>query len=119
MKKALKTDLIIAAIVVLLIIASAVLFIPHRGGGAVCIYVGGELYETVAPGDARTVTVDQGGGKVNVIEVTKDSVRMEISTCPNQDCVMKGTLSRNEAPGLISNWIICLPNAVSVTFSEQ
>ena len=63
----------------------------------------------------RTVTVEQPGGEVNVIEVSDRGAVMLSSTCGNQLCVHMGEVT-------VDNWeyrpnqafIICLPNRVSV-----
>jgi hypothetical protein len=118
MKLFLRKDLIIIAAVVLLIIISALLFMRGDGNAAarLNIYVGSKTYKTVEVSGEQTITVDQGDGKINVIEITKTGVRMKSSTCPNQDCVMKGELpfNRKGSMGLLSDWIVCLPNGVSV-----
>ena len=118
MKLIRQKDLIIIAAVLLLVIISAVLFLrrgEHAAAG-IKIYVGSEMYRSVSAGGEETITIDQGDGKINVIEITGTGVRMKSSTCPNQDCVMQGELpfeSKNSA-GILSDWIICLPNGVSV-----
>lgn len=110
-----KADLVIIAAVVLIAAVSAVFFLGGRADRAyVGIYVGGELYEKVPVGTAKTVTVSQDGGKVNVVEITETEVFMKSSTCPNQDCVMHTPLMLNVSEALLSDWIICLPNGVSV-----
>lgn len=115
MKLLSRRDIIIIAAA--LIAAAAVFALTHHAQtGSVNIYVGGELYESVPAGTEKTVVIRQDGGKVNTVEITASGVRMESSTCPNQDCVMKGTLPLSGS-GLISDWIICLPNAVSVEVS--
>lgn len=64
-------------------IASRVLT-PKQAEAMVTIYVGEKVYQTV-PADAyQTITIDQGDGKVNVIVIDENGVRMESSTCKNQ-----------------------------------
>ena len=63
----------------------------------------------------QTVTIDQGGGVVNVIEITERGAVMKSSTCENQLCVHMGEVN-------VDNWeyrpngafIICLPHRVTV-----
>ncbi len=81
----------------------------------VLISVNGQSYARVPLSRPQTVTVDQGNGCVNVIEVTSSGAVMQSSTCDNQICVHMG-------PVTLQNWelranqqyIICLPNRVTV-----
>lgn len=81
----------------------------------VIITVDGKEYARVPLSQPRTVTVDQGDGCVNVIDVSNHGAVMQSSTCDNQLCVHMGEVT-------VDNWeyranqqfIICLPNRVSV-----
>ncbi len=84
------------------------------------IYIGETLYASVTADDDQTITIDQGDGKVNVVVISKDGVRMESSTCKNQICVLQGVVNPAESQDLLVNRsIICLPNGVSVTLSDS
>lgn len=51
----------------------------------------------------------------NIIHLTPEGVYMEASTCHNQDCVEQGMVTlENRETRVLSNWIICLPNQVSI-----
>ncbi len=88
------------------------------GEDAVCAYlvvtVGEATYEPIplrAPG-RFTVT---RGEKINIIEVTADSMRMAESSCDNQDCIYQGTVSLdNMEDRALQNMVICLPNEVTL-----
>ncbi len=84
----------------------------------VTVYVRGEVYAKVDADDYQTITVDQGEGKVNVVVIDESGVRMESSTCKNQICVHHGVIDPHNADELLlDNWIVCLPNGVSVEVS--
>ena len=88
---------------------------PKSSGAAVTVYVGGEVYARVLANDYQTITIDQGDGKVNVVVIDERGVRMESSTCKNQICVHHATIDPNNADQLLlDNWIVCLPNGVTV-----
>ncbi len=51
----------------------------------------------------------------NVIHVTEDSIQMASSTCDNQLCVTEGVVTlENKAGRILGNYIICLPNGVTL-----
>lgn len=51
----------------------------------------------------------------NVIHVTEDSIQMASSTCDNQLCVTEGVVTLdNKASRILGNYIICLPNGVTL-----
>ncbi len=81
------------------------------------IYVGDEVYERVALDDYRTVTVDQGDGRVNVIRIDEKGIWMESSTCKNQICVHHAPLDPDNTDVL--DWIVCLPNGVSIELESE
>ena len=116
-----KKDLIILGAVllaaVLLYAATTLTQSPPAYG---IIYVGDEVFRKVPIDEYGSVTVDQGGGKVNVVTIDENGVRMESSSCKNQICVKQGTISLETADELaLGRWIICLPNGVSVELSED
>lgn len=102
-------------IIGLLAILIAVLFLiggARSNGvshGQVNIYYG-DTMESYLLGEERSVTIGQGSGHVNVVQITKDGAHMLSSTCENQICVNQGHVSIDDFLG----WILCLPNDVSV-----
>ena len=51
----------------------------------------------------------------NVVHVTADGVWMEDSTCDNHDCVNQGEVTlENRKDRILGNFIICLPNQVTL-----
>lgn len=87
----------------------------HTAENTVIISVDGKEYARVPLSRPQKVTVDQGDGRVNVIDVSDHGAVMLSSTCDNQLCVHMGEVT-------VDNWqlrpnqqfIICLPNRVSV-----
>ncbi|MBR4458517.1 MAG: NusG domain II-containing protein [Clostridia bacterium] len=81
----------------------------------VSIQVDGREVRRIPLSKPQTVTIDQGGGVVNVIEITERGAVMKSSTCENQLCVHMGEVN-------VDNWeyrpngafIICLPHRVTV-----
>ena len=96
--------------------AASRLLQPADSAATVTIYVGGDVYARVSADDYQTITIDQGDGKVNVVVIDESGVRMESSTCKNQLCVKQGTIDTHNCSDdiLMNNWIICMPNGVSI-----
>ena len=113
-----KRDWIILASVLLLALLAFTatrLLAPQTPSATVTVFVGGAQYRQVRADDYQTITIDQGDGKVNVVVIDEGGVRMESSTCKNQICVHHGVIDPNNADKLLlDNWIICLPNGVTV-----
>lgn len=99
----------------LLAFAASRLLAPQTPSATVTIFVGGTQYRQVRADDYQTITIDQGDGKVNVVVIDERGVRMESSTCKNQICVHHGNIDPGNADKLLlDNWIVCLPNGVTV-----
>lgn len=116
-----KRDLIIiGAVVLLACVGLLALSLAQKTRAYVTVYVHDEVYACVPVTDYQTLTVDQGEGKVNVIRIDEQGVCMESSTCKNQLCVHQGTIDpKDMGELLLSNWIVCLPNGVTIELSEQ
>ncbi|MDO4567705.1 MAG: NusG domain II-containing protein [Clostridia bacterium] len=107
-----KRDFIVIGIV-LAAAALAALALAGADGGVVNVYLDGELYRSLPYGEPAVLRIEQDTGEVNVIRITEQGVAMESSTCANQVCVHRGCVSGvSHIAG--DNWIICLPNRVSV-----
>lgn len=114
-------------LIALAVIAAALIlyfsFAKTKTGSATFVNVylgtGGEPYQHVPLGEDTTIRVDQGDGRINVIEIKDGGVKMAYSTCINQDCVHEGVVTdesrKHRAQG---DWIVCLPNTVSVQLVE-
>jgi hypothetical protein len=80
---------------------------------------GGEPTQHVPLNEDKTIRIDQGDGRVNVIEIKDSGVRMAYSTCINQDCVHEGVVTdESRKHRALGDWIVCLPNAVSIELVE-
>lgn len=76
---------------------------------------GQEYYELVPLLSAGEITIKQENGLINLIHVDRDSAVMHSANCSNQDCVMQGQMTlENIASRVLRNYIICLPNQVSL-----
>ena len=113
-----KRDIII--IVVFLAVAlvglfAIKLFAPRGNISYADIYVGDALYEAVPLNKDTTITIDQGDGTVNYVEVKDGAVFMADSTCADHICISQGAMDpENYESRPMLNWIICLPNRVTV-----
>lgn len=91
------------------------LFVPRGNIAYADIYINDMLYEAVPLNEDKVITVDQGDGKVNYVEVKDGAIFMADSTCADHLCVDQGEMnSKNYADRPLLNWIICLPNRVTV-----
>lgn len=113
-----KDIIIIGAVVLVIVIAAVVVLLTGSGGGTkahLAIYVGDMLYREVELDEEKTVTVNQGQGVINKVHVTKNGFYMESSSCDNQDCVHQGEVTLdNYEDRVLMNWIVCLPNQVTL-----
>lgn len=79
------------------------------------IYVNEMLYEAVPLNEDTVITIDQGDGKVNHVQVKDGAIFMADSSCADHLCVNQGAMSpENYEKRPLLNWIICLPNMVTV-----
>ena len=113
-----KRDIMIIAIflaVALIGLGAVKLFVPKGNITYADIFINDMLYEAVPLNEDTVITVDQGDGKINYIEVKNGSIFMADSTCSDHLCVNQGAMSpENYANRPMLNWIICLPNLVTV-----
>ena len=84
--------------------------------GHVVITVEGRQYGDPIPMDRdKIITVKQENGAINRIHITPEYVEMESSTCENQDCIGEGEVNVNTYKDrILSTYIICLPNQVTI-----
>ena len=113
-----KDMLIIGAALAVCLVAALVLLDP--AGSMVRVYVGEEIYEEASLYMDRTIVIEQDDGRRNEVRIEKGRVYMAFSTCENQNCVNQGEMTPdNIASRALSNWIICLPNRVTVELGEE
>ncbi len=78
------------------------------------IYINNRLYKEVSLDDDQVVVVEIGD-RYNKIKVSPQSVVMLEASCHNQDCMHQGEITPDNAKfRALGNWIICLPNSVTV-----
>ena len=113
-----KRDIVIIAVflaVALIGLGAVQLFAPRGSITYADIYVNDRLYEAVPLNKDAVITIDQGDGKVNRVEVKDGAIFMADSTCTDHLCITQGAMSpENYEKRPMLNWIICLPNLVSV-----
>lgn len=86
--------------------------------GYVVLTVGGRQYgDPIAMDRDKVITLKQESGAINKVHITPEKVFMESSTCENQDCVGQGEITPyNYQTRVLSTYVICLPNNVSIEF---
>ncbi len=85
------------------------------------VMVGDVVYNPIPLTGPNRYVLRQGNGeKVNIVEVTEDSIWMAESTCDNQDCIYQGTVTlENREKRVLQNWIICIPHNVRLRLFTQ
>lgn len=85
------------------------------------IMVGDVVYNPIPLTGPNRYVLRQGNGeKVNIIEVTEDSIWMAESTCDNQDCIYQGEVSlENRDTRVLQNMVLCLPHNVMLRLYTQ
>lgn len=113
-----KRDIVIIAVflVIALVGLGAVkIFAPTGNITYADIFINDKLYEAVPLNEDTVITIDQGDGKVNHIEVKDGAIFMADSSCADHLCITQGAMSPETYQNRpMLNWIICLPNLVSV-----
>ena len=113
-----KRDIVIIAVflvVALLGMAAVKLLAPTGNITYADIYVNESLYEAVPLNRDCVITVDQGDGKINHVEVKNGQIFMADSTCSDSLCIIQGAMDPNNYENRpMLNWIICLPNRVTI-----
>lgn len=113
-----KKDTLIIALFLLIALAllgaSRFVFAPKKSAASYLrIQVGNQVYKTVPLNKEDTVTIDQGNGKKNVVQLGINRAYMLSSTCKNQKCIHQGVVSlENRDKRAMFDMIVCLPNQV-------
>ena len=88
--------------------------------GFVRITVGSESRWVALPASGERVvtlrqTAEDGTELVNEVHLSPEGVFMGAASCHNQDCVKQGLVTfENRDTRVLTNWVICLPNQVSL-----
>ena len=106
-----KTDILAIALVVVMAVLVALLFLPGKTpGGQVQIYRDGRLIQTLSLQKDQQVRVS--GAYENTVTVRDGKVAVTASDCPGEDCVGCGWIE------VAGRSIVCLPNGVEVRVVE-
>lgn len=104
-----RTDRIIIAVIAVMVLCSCIIyFLPRHKGKTVQIKQNNELVYSYPLNENRTVELDN-----NVIEIKNGKVFMKSAECRDRICVKTGEISNT------GQSIICLPNRVSITVTED
>ncbi len=103
-----KGDWIALALVAVLAVGIGLLFLPSSEGGeaVVQIYLDGELLRELPLSAEERMEIT--GKYVNTVELRGGEVAVIHSTCPGEDCVHSGTISK------AGRSLVCLPNGVEI-----
>lgn len=103
--------ILFAALALLCAVLSAVILLPGGHSRAALVYSGGTLVKTLdlsVDGEYRI----ENGEEWNVISVRGGLVCVASASCTSQDCV-------HHAPSGSGAPIVCLPNRLVISFSDQ
>lgn len=93
------------------------LLLGGTSGDEAIIYLNGEEYARMSLYIEDTLCIDQGDGKINIVETDgRGGVRMQSSSCKNRICIDHGWLYASGADN--AEWIVCLPNGISICIAE-
>lgn len=103
-----KGDFLAIAIVIVMAVFVAFLFLPKDSSGAVMaqIYQNGELVKTLSLSEDTTLQI--AGKYTNTITVQDGKIAITDSDCPGGDCVHSGAIHTS------GRSIVCLPNGVEI-----
>ena len=96
-----KRDIVIIAVflVIALVGLGAVkIFAPTGNITYADIFINDKLYEAVPLNEDTVITIDQGDGKVNHIEVKDGAIFMADSSCADHLCITQGAMSPRDLP---------------------
>lgn len=116
-----RRDIFVIGYVFAAALGLALLGFALRGGdGEVRVYLDGALYAALPLDEDTTLTVEQPGGAVNIVEIADGGVRMQHANCPTQTCVSCGWRYPDDVRLLPdAAWIVCLPNRVSIELAAD
>ena len=109
-RKTLKNDIVlIAALLLVALAAWGLLRLTRARGAEAVVTVDGATVAALPLSEDAVLTVGEGQGFSNVIEVSGGRVRVRDADCPDRLCVRTGWVSRD------GESIVCLPHKLVVT----
>ncbi len=105
--------ILIALLVSVSLILTAVLYATGRKGGQVCVYVDGEYSGEYSLDTDRTIEIDGYGNTHNTLVIENGYAYMSHASCPDKLCIRQGKIS---AAG---RSIVCLPDRVVVSVKGE
>ena len=107
-----KHDIILLAVIVIVLLPIVILLLNTGKGATAVVKSDGKVIDTLSLYKNGTFTYKNDNG-YNIFEVTDGKVRVIEADCPNQDCVNKGYIKRNNES------VICLPHKFEVTIKSK
>ncbi|MBP5494807.1 MAG: NusG domain II-containing protein [Lachnospiraceae bacterium] len=107
-----KHDIILLVVIVIVLLPLAIILLNTSKGGTAVVKSDGKVIDTLSLNKNGIYTYKNDKG-YNIVEVTDGKVRVTEADCPNQDCVNKGYIKRNNES------VICLPHKFEVTVKSK
>ncbi|MBE6036192.1 MAG: NusG domain II-containing protein [Clostridiales bacterium] len=110
-----KWDILLAAVLVLLIGASWLLFLPQNGAGPeayALVQVNGEDRGRYPLSEDTAFTVEWDGHR-NLVEIRNGKVSVTEANCGNGQCIKMGEIDS------AGEMIVCLPNKMVITVESE
>ena len=100
--------LFLAALFLLGIVLTAVVYCSSGNGNGIMITVDGQLYGTYALGEPQRISIKLEGRVANTVVIENGEAYMADADCPDQLCMHQGAIKRD------GQTIICLPHRLVV-----
>ena len=107
-----KHDIILLAVIVIVLLPIAIFLLNTGKGATAVVKSDGKVIDTLSLYKNGTYSYKNDNG-YNIVEVIDGKVRVIEADCPNQDCVNKGYIKRNNES------VICLPHKFEVTIKSK
>lgn len=107
-----KQDIILLAVIIIVLLPAVILLLNTGKGGTAVVRSDGNVIDTISLDKNGTYSYSNEHG-YNIVEITDGKVRVIEADCPNQDCVNKGYIKRNNES------VICLPHRFEVTIKAK
>lgn len=117
MKKGNKFIAIIAvALIILSVVAIFIMTKFSPSGTVATVSVYGDVKEKInldTVKEPKVITIENGRGGINKIQVEHGKIAIIEANCPDQLCVEKGYISNSLLP------VVCLPNGILVEITDD